>query len=99
MLAIAEEDYELSDYKDQRMKSAYYYPILMKSYVEKAISNYVWSIILNYHNHYGSLKETEEIFNEMTQGVILKRNNKDDKYVWDSNIDNMLKDEFYYSFS
>jgi len=42
------------------------YPIIMKSYVEKAITNYVSSIILNYHNHYNSLKETEEIFNEMT---------------------------------
>lgn len=38
----------------------------MKSYVEKAIQNYVQSIILNYHNHYTTLKETEEIFSEMS---------------------------------
>lgn len=86
MLAIAEDDYELSDYKDQRTRASYFYPILMKSYVEKAIQNYVRSIILNYHNHYNSLKETEEIFNEMTQGVLLKWNNQDEKYVWTDNL-------------
>lgn len=66
MLNIAENDYDLKDYQTARLKACYMYPIIMKSYVEKAISNYVSSIILNYHNHYNSLKETEEIFNEMT---------------------------------
>ena len=66
MLTIAEDDYDLKDYNNQRQKASYFYPILMKSYVEKAISNYVQAIILNYHNHYNSMNETEEIFNEMT---------------------------------
>lgn len=99
MMSIAEDDFDLKDYQSQRQKAAYIYPILMKSYVEKAISNYVWSIILNYHNHYNSLKETEEIFNEMSQSVICKKNNQDEKYVWNPpSLDQMLKDEIYYSF-
>jgi len=37
MLTIAEDDYDLKDYNQLRSKAAHFYPILMKSYVEKAI--------------------------------------------------------------
>lgn len=65
----------------------------MKSYVEKAISNYIQAIILNYHNDYNRLNETEEIYNEMSKKVIYKKNNSDEKYIWSQpKWEEMLKD-------
>ena len=72
MLQIAEENFNLKDYSERRTNALKFYPILMKSYIDKAMSNYVKAVIVNYHNHYSSFQEHEEIFNEMTGGVIYK---------------------------
>jgi hypothetical protein len=82
VLSIAEEDFCLKDYRQIRERATMFYPILMKSYTEKAIQNYVSAIILNYHNDYNRFSETEEIFNEMSSKVIYKKNNSDEKEVW-----------------
>jgi hypothetical protein len=44
--------FQLADYDSKLHYLLEYYPILMKSYTEKAIENYVKPVILNYHNHY-----------------------------------------------
>jgi hypothetical protein len=72
----------------------------MRSYTEKAILNYTSSIILNYHNHYSSLDEHEEIFNELSGGVIYRVNNCGIKQIWGAGTCvEMLKDGMFYSFS
>lgn len=100
MLQIAEDDFGLKDYKDRRTNALKFYPILMKSYIDKAMSNYVKAIIVNYHNQYSTLKEHEEIFNEMTGGVIYKVENSGLHTVWaNATIKEMEKDKMYYSFN
>ena len=42
----------------------------MKSYIEKAIENYVKPVILNYHNHFSSTDEMEEVFYERTGRIL-----------------------------
>ena len=70
MIRIAQEMFKLTDY-DQKMNYLLeYYPILMRSYIEKAIENYVKPIILNFHNHYSQLEEIEEVFYERTGRVL-----------------------------
>ena len=99
MLQIAEEDFWLKDYRLRRDNAIKFYPILMKSYIDKAMSAYVRAIILNYHNQYSSIKEHEEIFNEMTGGVIYKIHNSKLHFIWEnSTVKEMEKDKMYYSF-
>ena len=100
MLQIAEEDFELRDYKERRTNALKFYPILMKSYIDKAMSNYVSAIIVNYHNQYSTLKEHEEIFNEMTGGVIYKVENSGLHLIWgEASLKEMEKDRMFYGFS
>jgi len=99
MLQIAEDDFALQDYKERRTNALNFYPTLMRSYIDKAMSNYVKSIILNYHNQYSSIKEHEEIFNEMTGGVIYKIQNSKFHYIWlNATVKEMEKDNMYYEF-
>lgn len=99
MLQIAEDDFGLKDYHERRTNALKFYPILLRSYIDKAMSNYVRSIILNYHNQYSTLKEHEEIFNEMTGGVIYSVNNSGLHLIWgDATIEEMEKDKMYYGF-
>lgn len=99
MLQIAEENFKLKDYYERRTNALKFYPILMKSYIDKAMSNYVRAIILNYHNHYSSFQEHEEIFNEMTGGVIYKVKNSDIHMIWsDTSAKEMEKDRMFYDF-
>ena len=99
MLQIAEENFGLKDYADKRTNWIKFYPILMKSYIDKATSNYVKSIILNYHNHYSQFQEHEEIFNEITGGVIYKVNSPEIHLIWGkTNKKEMENDKMYYSF-
>lgn len=99
MLQIAEEDFGLKDYKERRTNALKFYPILMRSYIDKAMSNYVKAIIVNYHNQYSTLKEHEEIFNEMTGGVIYKVRSTGLHVIWgEATIKEMEKDNMYYSF-
>ena len=99
MLQIAEDDFGLKDYQQRRNNALKFYPTLMKSYINKAMSNYVKAIILNYHNQYSTIKEHEEIFNEMTGGVIYKIVNNKFHYIWDNtSVKEMEVDKMYYSF-
>mmetsp|Transcript_24313 Transcript_24313/g.24230 ORF Transcript_24313/g.24230 Transcript_24313/m.24230 type:complete len:179 (+) Transcript_24313:683-1219(+) len=99
MLQIAGEEFELKDYNERRNNAIKFYPILVRSYIDKAMSNYVRAIILNYHNQYSTMKEHEEIFNEMTGGVIYKIENSKLHYIWDkSSLKEMQNDKMYYEF-
>ena len=99
MLQIAEEDFGLKDYCDRRTNALKFYPTLMKSYIDKAMSNYVRAVILNYHNQYSTLKEHEEIFNEMTGGVIYKVQNSGLHLIWGgATVKEMEKDRMFYQF-
>lgn len=75
-----------------------FYPFLVKSYVEQAISNYVKPIILNYHNQYSSLSEVEEIYYELTNSVIYKVKRSKAHPCWKTNNETMLRDRMYYDF-
>ena len=108
MMKIAEEDFGLKDYSYQNSNVSTshtmrnpvkFYPILMNSYIDKAMSNYVRSIIVNYHNQYSVLKEHQEIFNEMTGGVIYKVQSSGLHLIWgDATIKEMEKDKMFYNF-
>ncbi len=64
--------FKLKDYDKKLEYLVEYYPILMRSYMEKAIMNNIEPIILNYHNHYSGFEENEEIFYERTGRVLYK---------------------------
>jgi hypothetical protein len=70
MLDMAIKTFGMKDYVDEYYKYIQYYELLVYSYIEQAIANYIKPIVVNYHNQYSSLKETEEIFYEMTESVI-----------------------------
>jgi hypothetical protein len=97
MLQMAVQCYNLLDYEDRLNFCLEFYPILIKSYVEQAINNYVKPIILNYHNQYNSLKQVEEIYYELTDSVVYKlsRNNH---LCWKTTMEDMAKDRMYYNF-
>lgn len=100
MLQIAEENFDLKDYQNRRSNALKFYPVLMKSYIDRAMANYVKAIIVNYHNQYSMLKEHEEIFNEMTGGVIYKVQNSGLKCIWGAaTVKDMEKDKMYYEFN
>ena len=72
----------------------------MRSYIDKATSNYVRAIILNYHNQYSQFQESEEIFNEMTGGVIYHISRSEFHLIWNkSNLKEMENDNMYYQFN
>lgn len=97
MLQIAEDDFELKDYKERRANAMKFYPILMKSYIDKAISNYVKAIVLQYHSNDSALKEFEEIKNEITGGSIYRVQNTGLHMTWDgSTVKDMKKDNMFY---
>lgn len=100
MLQIAEENFGLKDYFERRTNWLKFYPILMRSYIDKATSNYVRAIILNYHNQYSQFQESEEIFNEMTGGVIYHISRSEFHLIWNkSNLKEMENDNMYYQFN
>lgn len=70
MLDMAIKTFGMKDYVDDYARYIQYYELLVYSYIEQAISNYVKPIVVNYHNQYSSFKETEEIFYELTETVI-----------------------------
>lgn len=99
LLTLAEEDFDLKDYAEIRAKALQFYPVLMRSYVEKAIQTYTENLILNYNNQISN-NESEEIFNELTGGVIFRRNNSDVKVYWgEQSARSLLDDGIFYSFS
>jgi uncharacterized protein YdcH (DUF465 family) len=99
MLQIAEDDFGLKDYAERRTNALSFYPTLIKSYIDKAISTYVRSIILKYHNENARFKEFEEIYNEMNCGTIYKVNNTNLHPIWDgATVKEMQKDKMFYNF-
>ena len=98
MLNLAVEAFDLNDYQDRLDYCFEFYPILSKSYVEQAISNYVRPIILNYHNQYNSSKEVEEIYYDLTNSVIYKRGISDLHIWWKTSLEELAKDNMYYNF-
>lgn len=98
MLEISISTFKMKDYQEDYSRYIQYYDILVQSYVEKAINNYITPIILNYHNQYSSFKETEEIFYEMSETVVHKFENNKTHLCWPTNLEDMEKDNMFYSF-
>ena len=103
LLHLAIEDYDLTAYIPTQQKASKTYPMLMRSYCLKAVSNYSSSVIINYHNHFTSLDEVEEIFIEspsMSGLVLFRKSNTEGKPIWLDNptTKQMIKDGMYYSF-
>ena len=98
MLQLAVDSFELIDYQERFEYWLEFYPILMKSYIQRAISNYVKPLILNYHNQDSSFDETEEIYYEMTNWIVYKVNRSDMHYCWKTTPKSMVKDRMFYCF-
>ena len=98
MLQMAVEWYDLKDHEERLEYCMEFYPILIKSYVEQAISNYVKPIILNYHNQYNSLNEMEELYYELTDSVIYKIKRNSEHFWWKTTKEDMFRDRMYYNF-
>ncbi|CAI2361236.1 unnamed protein product [Moneuplotes crassus] len=98
MLQLAVECYDLNDHKDKLNYCCEFYPMLIKSYIDQAISNYVKPIILNYHNQVSRLTEMEEIYYEMNNSIIytLKRNSE--HIIWNTTREEMTRDRMFYNF-
>lgn len=64
----------------------------MKSYIEKAIENYIKPLILNYHNHYGKMEEMEEVFYERTGRVLYLMRDNEKHEIWETSTEEMVKD-------
>ncbi|CAI2360411.1 unnamed protein product [Moneuplotes crassus] len=98
MLQLAVECYNLQDYKDRLDYCLEFYPLLIKSYIEQAISNYVKPIILNYHNQVSSLNEMEEIYYELSDSIIYNLTRNGEHLIWKTTCEEMTKDRMFYNF-
>ena len=87
----------LTDYDKKLNHLLSFYPVLMRSYTEKAIENYIRPVILNYHNQFSRTERNEEIFYQRTNRVILSFK-KDDHFIWPTSKEEMLKDRMFYEF-
>ena len=94
---MAVECYNLKDYEDRLNYCLEFYPILIKSYVEQAINNYVKPIILNYHNQDNNLTQVEEIYYELNESVVYKRTRKN-HLCWKTTREEMARDRMYFNF-
>ena len=71
----------------------------MKSYIEKAIENYVKPVILNYHNQFSSTDEMEEVFYEKTGWILYLTRQNDRHLIWQgATKEDMKKDSMIYEF-
>ena len=98
MLWLSQEMFQTTDYDKKLLRLLEYYPLLMRSYSEKAIENYVRPLILNYHNHYSKMEEVEEVFYERTGRVVYKIKPSDSHFIWPSSQAEMVKDWMFYEF-
>lgn len=98
MLQLAVETFELKDYEERFEYCLEFYPFLVRSYIDQAITNYVKPLIVNYHNHYSSFKEVEEIYYERTNSVVYKYQRNDCHICWETDKERMVKDRMFYSF-
>lgn len=72
MLDMAITTFNMKEYENNYLRYTQFYELLVNSYIEQAMNNYIKPIVLNYHNHYNSLQETEEIYYELTHTVVHK---------------------------
>ena len=70
----------------------------MRSYIEKAIENYVKPLILNYHNQYNKTERVEEVFYERTGRVLYKMKTEENHNIWPTNKEQMKVDKMYDEF-
>lgn len=96
MLQMAVECYNLKDYEDRLNYCLEFYPILIKSYVDQAICNYVKPIILNYKNQYSNSRQKVEICYELNDSVLYKKT-KQDHLCWKTTKEDMAKDRMYFN--
>ena len=74
---MAVNSFNMNDYNLKYNKLMQYYELLMHSYTERAMSNYIKPVILDYHNQYSSFNEFEEIYYEFTKTVVHKVENNE----------------------
>lgn len=98
MLEMAIKTFKMDDYKDVFTKYSNYYEFVVHSYIEQAMANYIRPIVLNYHNHDSSFKETEEIYYEMTDTVVHKVKNTKKHFCWKVNFSELEKENIFYGF-
>lgn len=77
MLEMSISTFKMKDYVEDYSRKKQYYDILVQSYVEQALSNYIHPVVLNYHNQYSSFMETEEIFYELSSMVVHRVENNE----------------------
>lgn len=96
MLQIAEESFGLRDYAERRDNALRFYPTLIKSYIDKATSYYVKSIVLQYNSR--NLKDYEEIINQVTGETVYRIKNSGVHPIWDGTAKkDLAKDGISYS--
>lgn len=98
MLEMGISTFKMKDYDADYDQKKQFYDLLVQSYVEKAISNYIKPLVLNYHNQYSSFKETEEIFYERSSTVINKAENNKFHSCWTEDVEELEKDNMFYNF-
>ena len=98
MLDMAVNSFNMNDFSFKYNKLIQYYEVLMNSYIEQAMSNYIKPVILDYHNQYSSFNEYEEIYYELTKTVVYKLENNGLHKWWSNNIKSLEKDKIYYHF-
>mmetsp|Transcript_8955 Transcript_8955/g.7957 ORF Transcript_8955/g.7957 Transcript_8955/m.7957 type:complete len:149 (+) Transcript_8955:707-1153(+) len=98
MLEISICTFKMKDYKSDFSRYSQYYSLLVQSYIEQAMSNYISPIVLNYHNQYSSFTETEEIYYELSSTVIHKHETNKEHYCWTRDVEEMEKDHMFYNF-
>ncbi|CAI2364370.1 unnamed protein product [Moneuplotes crassus] len=98
MLDMSISTFKMKDYCEDYSRNKQYYDLLMQSYVEQALANYIHPVVLNYHNQYSSFKETEEIFYELSSMVVHRVENNKTHSCWNADIEEMKKDNMFYHF-
>jgi hypothetical protein len=98
MLDMAITTFSMKEYKDNYLRYTQFYELLVSSYIEQAMSNYIRPIVLNYHNHYNSMQETEEIYYELTDIVVHKVVNNKSHKCWKTSEEDLKNDNIFYSF-
>lgn len=98
MLDMAIVTFKMKEYKEIYFRYTQYYEILVHSYIEQAMSNYITPLCLNYHNQDNSLKETEEIYYELTNTVVHKVINNKSHPCWVATHEELEADRIFYPF-
>ena len=97
MIRIGQEMFGLADYAGKLAELLSHYPLLMRSYMEQAIQNYISPLILNYHNHYNKSQHVEEIFYERTGRVIYQVETAK-HFCWKATREELIRNRIFYEF-